>query len=62
VEEARRVSELSENPQDIEVLTRRERIDAGVFYTHGGLTRGVLKREFRDRWNKYQEEKFGRPE
>lgn len=55
-EEAERVEQFRQNPDRSKKL--RERIDAGVFYTHVGLTRGVLQREFPDRWMEYSLEKL----
>lgn len=38
--------------------TSKDRIDRGVFYTHVGLVRGVLTKQFGSRWESYIAAKF----
>jgi hypothetical protein len=56
--DAARVAEERKNPSP---LTREERVDAGVFFTHVGLTRGALEMEFPQRYKEYSAKKWRIP-
>lgn len=49
-EDARRIAQIREQPDKSVQL---ERINAGVFFTHAGLTRRALQNESPERWKEY---------
>lgn len=48
-EDAKTVAEIRQDPKNSN-RAKKERIDAGVFFVHAGLTRVALSKEFPDKW------------
>lgn len=58
-EEVERVNEIRNDPQKANTYkTTPERIAAGVFYTHCGLTRVAISKEMPDRWKQHTHKKW----
>lgn len=59
-EDAYRVSQLRKMEEDEQIADggTPERTAKGVFYTHVGLTRTMIDRQFPKLWSKYQEDKL----
>ena len=54
-EDAKTVEEVRTKPKDPRY--NAERLKAGAFFNHMGLTRTALRNEFPDRWDGYMSEK-----